>query len=54
MGMKHLNITEEIFWKMTPRKLHALIAVHAEMVSGEKAKKEENIEYGYIDTIEDW
>lgn len=53
MGKKHLNMTEEEFWRTTPRKFHALILAHAETISGER-KKEEKSSLGFIDQVENW
>lgn len=52
IGTVILRRSEREFWRMTPRKLNALAAVHVELHSGGKTKHNgEDVQYGYIDQI---
>lgn len=56
-GLKELNLTEDEFWAMTPRKFYALLAASIEykqMMLGENKKKGGKAPVGYIDQIEGW
>lgn len=44
-----LHRPEAQFWRMTPRKLSALVKVHIELNDTEKQKKKEKV--GFIDQV---
>lgn len=45
-----LNRTERQFWRMTPRKLNALVAAHVEANGGSEEKQNEP-KQGFIDQV---
>lgn len=62
MGTVVLNMTEQQFWKSTPRKLSALSRIHAEVNNPEgvknsqkgmafKSNKFKNVQKGFIDQV---
>lgn len=52
MGLSKLHLTEEQFWKMSPRKFDALLRAYSYMYSTDDGKSKS--EFGYIDNLVGW
>jgi hypothetical protein len=50
VGTVFLRRSERAFWKMLPRKLHALVKVHTELNGGGN-RAEEQPKQGFIDQV---
>lgn len=56
-GTVWLRRTEEEIWKMTPRKLQALLLVHYDIKrqeNGKESQRDKQETVGFIDTIPGW
>lgn len=55
IGRRHLRLSEEEFWSMTPRKFSALAGAHAEYLKlMTVGSPEQQTKTGYIDQIPGW
>lgn len=46
-----LRRTEKQFWRMSPRKLNALVKAHVRLNNPDESEKQEKPKMGYIDQI---